>query len=64
MGVRSLEPRMISVEDHAPPPAAPRWLVWLAIGSAVSGLAALSIGLWAKWGLVIAMSQDLLKYCF
>ena len=55
---------MAIVEHQAPAPPAPRWLVWLAIGSTVSGLAALSIGLWAKWGLVIAMSEDLLKYCF
>ena len=50
-------------EQHLPPPPAPRWLVWLAIGSSVMGLAALSVGLWAKWGLVLAMSEDLLKYC-
>ena len=54
---------MSSVEQSAPSPPAPKWLVWLAIGSAVSGLAALSVGLWAKWGLVLAMSEDLLKYC-
>ena len=55
---------MATVEDQVPATHAPRWLVWLAIGSTVSGLTALSIGLWAKWGLVLAMSEDLLKYCF
>ena len=55
---------MDAVEHPTAVPPAPRWLVWLAIGSAVSGLAALTVGLWAKWGLVVAMSEDLLKYCF
>ena len=54
---------MTSLEQHPQSPPAPRWLVWLAIGSSVTGLAALSVGLWAKWGLVLAMSEDLLKYC-
>lgn len=54
---------MTSFEHSASPLPAPRWLVWLAIGSSVTGLAALGVGLWAKWGLVVAMSEDLLKYC-
>ena len=43
---------------------APPWLVYLTVGSV--GLAMLSFGalLWAKWGIVLTMTEDVLKYCF
>ena len=45
-------------------PPAPAWLIRLALGSL--GLATLSVCvlLWAKWGTVLAMGEDILKLCF
>lgn len=48
--------------DASPPP--PAWLVRLTLGSVVLALLSGTALLWAKWGVVLAMSQDLLKNCF
>ena len=43
---------------------APVWLVRLTLGSL--GMATLSVCvlLWAKWGTVLAMGEDIIKLCF
>ena len=45
-------------------PPVPRWLRFLAIGSIALALLAFSVTLWAKWGVILAMSQDFINYCF
>ena len=44
-----------------PPPA---WLLRLAFASGGLAVIALCAALWAKWGVVVAMSTDILKACF
>jgi hypothetical protein len=45
-------------------PAAPRWLVTLTLTSVILAMMALGALLWAKWGVVVAMAQDIYKACF
>ena len=52
----------MSVIDHPSP--APRWLVRLTVTSAAVALLALFALVWSRWGLVVVMAQDVLKYCF
>ena len=52
----------MSVAEQTPPP--PRWLVRLSIGSAVMAVLAFGALLWSKWGLVVVITTDVLKYCF
>ena len=52
-----------ATEAEAAEPA-PRWLTRLAATSGGLALLALGVGLWAKWGVVLAMSEDFLKACF
>lgn len=54
----------MSVSHHQAPPPAPPWLVRIALGSVVLALLAGTAMLWARWGVVLAMSQDILKNCF
>ena len=51
-----------SARRAAPPP--PRWLVRLALASGGAAALTLALALWLKWGLVMAMGQDILKACF
>ena len=51
----------LDASKTAPPPA---WLVRLAMVSGGLALLALCVALWAKWGIVLAMSEDFLKACF
>ena len=51
-------------DSEAAPPPVPTWLLWLFWGSLASAAAALCFLLWAKWGLAVAMANDLWKYCF
>ena len=50
------------LQSAAPPP--PAWLVRVTTASAILALLALTTLLWAKWGVVLAMSTDFLKNCF
>ena len=52
------------VENEAVPPPVPAWLLVLFWGSLASAVVALCFLLWAKWGLALAMANDLWKYCF
>ena len=45
-------------------PPAPRWLVTLTLTSVILAMMALGALLWAKWGVVVAMAQDIYKACF
>ena len=45
-------------------PPVPRWLRFLTIGSVALASLAFSVTLWAKWGVILAMSQDFINYCF
>ena len=53
---------MSAVPYESPPP--PAWLVRLTLGSAILAMMAFGTLLWAKWGIVLAMGQDILKACF
>lgn len=48
-------------DDYAP---APRWLVRLTVTSVALAVLALFALVWSRWGLVVVMAQDVLKYCF
>lgn len=52
----------MSTTEHTPPP--PRWLVRLSLTSGVMAVLALAALLWSKWGLVVVITTDVLKYCF
>jgi hypothetical protein len=52
----------MSVTEHNPPP--PQWLVRLSLVSAVMAMLALGALLWSKWGLVVVITTDVLRYCF
>lgn len=60
-GRNAFEEAMTAVPQESPPPA---WLVRLALGSIVLAMMACGSLLWAKWGIVLAMGQDILKTCF
>ena len=62
MGRHHLEETMSVVPQDSPPP--PAWLLRLAIGSVILAMMAFGTLLWAKWGIVLAMGQDILKACF
>lgn len=61
-GRNAFEEAMTAVLQESPPP--PAWLVRLALGSIVLAMMAFGTLLWAKWGIVLAMGQDILKACF
>ena len=42
----------------------PRWLSRLTLASVGVAMLAFAGVLWAKWGVVLAMSQDVLRFCF
>lgn len=46
------------------PPPAPRWLLRLFWASLAAAGVSLCFLLWAKWGLAVAMANDVWKYCF
>lgn len=46
------------------PAGAPKWLSRLALASVGLAMLAFAGLLWAKWGVVLAMSQDVLRFCF
>lgn len=52
---------MSVVPQDSPPPA---WLLRLTMGSVILAMMAFGTLLWAKWGIVLAMGQDILKACF
>lgn len=54
----------MSISHHQETPPAPAWLVRVALGSVVLALLAGTALLWAKWGVVLAMSRDVLRNCF
>lgn len=43
---------------------APSWLVRLTFGSVGLAMVSLVVLLWAKWGLVLTMAEDVIKFCF
>lgn len=53
---------MTILREEAPQP--PVWLVQLTLGSVILAMMAFGTLLWAKWGIVLAMGQDILKACF
>ena len=55
---------LMSDTHHEATPPPPVWLVRITLGSVVLALLAGTAMLWAKWGVVLAMSQDFLKNCF
>ena len=44
--------------------ATPKWLSRLTLASVGLAMLAFAGLLWAKWGVVLAMSQDVLRFCF
>jgi len=52
----------MSIADDTSPP--PRWLVRLTLTSVALAVLALFALVWSRWGLVVVMAQDVLKYCF
>lgn len=54
---------MSATHSNETPPV-PRWLRIMAAGSLALALLAFSVTLWAKWGVILAMSQDFINYCF
>ncbi|MDH3700615.1 MAG: hypothetical protein OEU46_04810 [Alphaproteobacteria bacterium] len=52
---------MSMADDTSPPP---KWLVRLTGVSVVLAVLALFALVWSRWGLVVVMTQDVLKYCF
>ena len=52
----------MSIADQTPPP--PRRLVRLTVVSVALAALALFALMWSRWGLVVVMMQDVLKYCF
>ena len=54
---------MLALErDSLPPP--PLWLTRLTLVSVTLALLAFGALLWAKWAVVLAMGQDVIKFCF
>ncbi len=47
-----------------PLPAPPLWLLRLTVASLVLALGAFATLLTAKWAVVLALTNDVLKYCF
>lgn len=54
--------RSMSTTETNPPP--PRWLVRLATVSAALAVLAFLALIWARWGLVVVLMSDFIKYCF
>lgn len=52
----------MSATEHVPPP--PCWLVRLSIVSGILAVFALGALLWSKWGLLVVITTDALRYCF
>jgi hypothetical protein len=53
---------VMSAESETPPP--PRWLVRLAVVSAWLAVLALLALIWKRWGLLVVLGSDFVKYCF
>jgi len=49
--------------DQVTPPA-PRWLVRLTIVSVMLAVLALLALIWGRWGLLVVLMSDFIKYCF
>lgn len=52
----------MSTEQITPPP--PRWLVRLTATSVFLAVLALLALLWGRWGMVVVLMSDFIKYCF
>jgi hypothetical protein len=52
---------MTTETDYAPPP---RWLVRLTVISVWLAVLALLALIWHRWGLLVVLGSDFLKYCF
>lgn len=52
---------MATVETTPPPP---RWLVRLTTVSATLAVLAFLALIWGRWGLVVVLMSDFIKYCF
>ena len=64
-----LKEPILSQDSRAPAPraaleATPKWLSRLTLASIGLAMLAFAGLLWAKWGVVLAMSQDVLRFCF
>jgi len=53
---------VMSTETETPPP--PRWLVRLAVVSVWCAVLALLALIWHRWGLLVVLGSDFIKYCF
>lgn len=52
----------MATDQITPPP--PRWLVRLTtVSVALAVLAGLAL-LWGRWGLIVVLMSDFIKYCF
>jgi hypothetical protein len=49
-------------DTEMPPP--PRWLVRLTIVSAWLAILAFLALIWHRWGLLVVLASDFVKYCF
>ena len=52
----------MTTDAHYAPP--PRWLVRLTVISAWLAVLALLALLWKRWGLLVVLGSDFVKYCF
>ena len=52
---------MATVESTPPPP---RWLVRLTTFSVTLAVLAFLALIWGRWGLVVVLMSDFIKYCF
>lgn len=51
---------MSEVKDHPPP----RWLLRLTAVSVSLAVLSLLALIWARWGLVVVLTSEFIKYCF
>ena len=52
----------MSAETETPPP--PRWLVRLTVVSVWLAVLALLALIWKRWGMLVVLTSDFIKYCF
>jgi hypothetical protein len=56
---------MLPTDESSPTiPPPPRWLLWLTAVSVSLAVLSLLALIWGRWGMVVAMTSDFIKYCF